>query len=75
MAFFLLHLYVVLFLSFQANQSLSVRLRKSQNGKNNSGIVEVYDGVSTWGGICPTGYSTGFGYYEADVICKMLGNE
>ena len=53
-----------------ANQSLTLRLRPQSLTKNNSGVLEVYDGISQWGFICPTPYLS---YEDADIVCRHLG--
>ena len=49
-----------------------MRLR-SLGEKDSSGIVEVFDGVASWGGICPKLGKGGWSYYEADAVCRHLG--
>ena len=53
-----------------ANQSLSLRLYRELGSDNNTGIVEVFDGISKWGGICG---SREWSYKDAYVACRHLG--
>ena len=52
-----------------ASQNLTLRLSPGLSGKNTSGLVEVFDGISEWGYICGSSWD----YEDADVVCHQLG--
>ncbi len=55
-------------MSSTGNQSLTLRLATTSN--NNTGIVEVYDGVSGWGKIC---WLSRMDSNVGDAVCRHLG--
>ena len=55
--------------SVPANSSLSFRLDNGDDG-DNSGVVEVFNGVSEWGHICGIRWNRGI--TAADAICRHL---
>ena len=57
-----------MYLTILAETSLQFRL--AQRDSENSGIVEVFNGVSEWGCICG---ATGWTIENADAICRHLG--
>ena len=56
--------------SVSVNSSLSFRLDNGDDG-DNSGVVEVYNGVSEWGHICGQGWNREI--TTADAICRHFG--
>ena len=52
-----------------ASQNLTLRLSPQISGKEISGLVEVFDGISKWGYICGLQWN----FEEADTVCRQLG--
>ena len=45
-------------------------LRLTEGDRPSSGILQVYDGISSWGGVC---WSGPFHTRHVDVACRQLG--